>query len=251
MPWRETRDPYRILVSEIMLQQTQVERVMKFYPDFTRRFSNFRALAHARTSAVLKAWQGLGYNRRALNLQKLSRIVLEEFNGALPHGRGELESLPGIGPGTSGALRAFAWNKPEVFIETNIRRVFIHFFFPHRSKVTDERLKRYIESTLDWRNPREWYWALMDYGAMLGRTARAHTNPNRRSAHYARQPRFSGSDREIRGKLLKILLDEEKTSLQKIARKIGESDSRVMRIAKGLVREGFLKTEGKKAVSIA
>ncbi|MCL4527968.1 MAG: A/G-specific adenine glycosylase, partial [Chloroflexi bacterium] len=208
MPWRHTRDPYRIVVSEIMLQQTQVARVLKFYPVFIKKFPNFRALARARTPAVLAAWQGMGYNRRALALQKLSRIVLEKFNGRLPHGREELESLPGIGVATSGSIRAFAWDEPEVFIETNIRRVFIHFFFPRRMKVTDQELMRYIRRALPRTNVREWYWALMDYGAMLGSGAGiaqaafgGRANPNRRSARYRVQPRFAGSDRELRGML--------------------------------------------------
>ncbi len=243
MPWRRTHDPYQILVSEVMLQQTQASRVMKFYPDFIKKFPNFRVLARAETSEVLRAWQGLGYNRRALNLQKLSRVVLEIFNGKLPRERTELVKLPGVGEGTAGALRAFIWNEPEVFIETNIRRAFIHFFFPRRMRVTDAALKRYIERTLDRSNPREWYWALMDYGAMLGRTAKADENPNRRSAQYVRQPRFAGSDRELRGKLLKILLERKRISLEKAAQEFGESRARMKRVARNLAREGFLKRE--------
>ena len=243
MPWRATIDPYRILVSEVMLQQTQVSRVMKFYPDFIKKFPTFLVLARSRPSAVLKAWQGLGYNRRALNLQKLSRIVLEKFNGRLPQERNELEKLPGIGRGTSGALSAFAWNKPEVFIETNIRRVLIHFFFPKRLKVTDDMLERYIKSTLDRKYPREWYWALMDYGAMLGKTAGSKKNPNRRSAHYIKQSRFQGSDRELRGKLLSILLQKHRIPLHEVVKKTGVERDRVIKVIKDLAREGFLRNK--------
>jgi A/G-specific adenine glycosylase len=244
MPWRKTRDPYRILVSEIMLQQTQVSRVMKFYPNFIKQFPNFRALARARANTVLRAWQGLGYNRRALALHKLSMIVLEKFNGRLPRDRKALESLPGVGTGTSGAISAFAWNKREVFIETNIRRVFIHFFFPQRHGVTDDEVKRYTQSTLPRTNPREWYWALMDYGAMLGSAPKDHdraTNPNRRSAGYKKQAGFKGSDRELRGKILRLLLKKKRISPKTLSIEVGETLRRMRMIGNVLEKEGFIK----------
>jgi len=242
LPWRHTRDPYAILVSEIMLQQTQVTRVKSYYENFLKKFPNFRRLARAKKEEVLRAWQGLGYNRRALALWNLSRIVSREFNGNLPRTREQLEALPGIGRGTSGAVSAFAFNKPEVFIETNIRRVFIHFFFSATNegrasakKVTDDELARYIKSTLDVKNPREWYYALMDYGAMLGTSASASklasANPNRRSAHYKKQSPFKGSDREIRGKLLRSILAGNKPDIKSV---------RNRRVFAVLKKEGFL-----------
>ncbi len=167
LPWRHTGDPYAILVSEIMLQQTQVSRVEGYYNRFLKQFPNFRALARAKNSAILKAWQGLGYNRRAMFLKRAAEVVVEQYGGRLPGDRAALEALPGIGKGTSGSLMAFAFNKPEVFIETNIRRVFIHFFFPKKRRVTDAELERYIERSIDRKHPREWYWALMDYGAAM------------------------------------------------------------------------------------
>lgn len=239
MPWRRTRDPYRILISEIMLQQTQVARVVGFYEKFIKEFPDIKTLAQAKTANVLRAWQGLGYNRRALALQKLAKEVMEEHDGKLPRSREALESLPGIGPYTAGAIRAFAFNEPEVFIETNIRRVFIHFFFPLGStskkgdkKVTDAELRRYIERTLDRKNPREWYWALMDYGAILAKTPE---NPNRRSAHYMRQSKFAGSDREIRGKILREVLAKKKIPIAGLNKKILDQ----------LIREGFLVKNGR------
>lgn len=252
MPWRRTRDPYRILVSEVMLQQTQVVRVMRFYPHFIKQFPDFRSLARARTAAVLRAWQGLGYNRRTLALQRLSRIVLEKFNGRLPRDHGALESLPGVGKGTAGSVLAFAFNQPEVFIETNIRRVFIHFFFPRKKKVTDEALKRYIKRTLDAKNPREWYSALMDYGAMLRNSSGScggAADPNRRSAHYKRQNGFKGSDRELRGKILKVLLKNKEASLGILSRQTGGDISRVQKINLALEKEGFIR-QNKGSVSI-
>ena len=232
-----------------MLQQTQVGRVAGFYENFIKKFPNFRTLAQARTPDVLRAWQGLGYNRRALALQKLAKKVVEEYSGRLPKDMESLVELPGIGPYTAGAIRAFAFNEPEVFIETNIRRVFIHFFFPAASagakkprKVTDAALRRYIERTLDTANPREWYWALMDYGAMLGEAARVSAggaqNPNRRSAHYTRQSKFSGSDRELRGKILRELLIKRKMQMP-------STNTRISKVIAGLARDGFLLQRGR------
>ena len=239
LQWRHTHDPYRILVSEIMLQQTQVERVRTFYEKFIKRFPNFAALAKAKKSDVLGAWQGLGYNRRALALHKIAGIVMKKFAGKLPRERKALESLPGIGPYTAGATRAFAFGEPEIFIETNIRRVFIHFFFPRRKKVQDREIMPLIEKTLNRKNPREWYFSLMDYGAMLG--AAAKVNPNRRSAHYAKQSKFSGSDREIRGKILRLMLARKRMRMENFEKAIPQPKERIAKVLDALLREGFLK----------
>jgi A/G-specific adenine glycosylase len=239
MAWRRTKDPYRILVSEIMLQQTQVSRVAGFYKNFIKKFPNFRVLAHAKTSDVLIAWQGLGYNRRALALQNLAKEVVLKHKGKLPEDRELLISLPGIGPYTVGAIRAFAFNQPEIFIETNIRRVFIHFFFAGRARVTDAMLMRYIERTVDGKNPREWYYALMDYGAKLGISERA-MNPNRRSAHYSKQSTFAGSERELRGKILRFLIAKKKISPSGLSRQLGESSAKVKNTLAKLIQEGFI-----------
>ncbi len=251
LPWRRTRDPYRILVSEIMLQQTQVARVEGFYEKFIKQFPDFQALGKARTADVLRAWQGLGYNRRALGLRRLAKEVIEAHGGRLPRDRKALESLPGIGGYTAGALRAFAFGEPDIFIETNIRRAFIHFFFPRRRKVRDEEINAIHSRILknlkmkisgfragargDMRN---WYYALMDYGAMLGVTEKK--NPNRRSAHYARQSKFAGSDRELRGKILKIFLAKGRLSQRELAHILPAPEYRIARITQALAREGFL-----------
>jgi len=247
MPWRKTRDPYKILVSEVMLQQTQVGRVGPFYKNFIKKFPNFEKLANAKTSDVLRAWQGLGYNRRAIALQNLSKIVLEKFNGTLPRTRDALELLPGIGRGTSGSLMAFAWNEPVIFIETNIRRVFIHFFFSGQNMVTDNKIERYIKRTINKKRPREWYWAVMDYSAWLAVSPARRKqggNPNQRSAHYSKQSAFRGSDRELRGKILRTLLAKRKATLQTLARELNEAPRRVQKIIRGLSRDGFLGTIG-------
>lgn len=253
LPWRHTRDPYAIFVSEIMLQQTQVARVEKYYKTFLKQFPDFRALARARQSDVLAAWQGLGYNRRAMFLWRAAKVVVAEHGGRLPRDRAALESLPGIGKGTSGSLMAFAFNKPEVFIETNIRRVFIHFFFPKRRKVTDAELEHCIERSVDKRDPREWYWALMDYGAAMV-SARvvhdakisSHANPNRRSAHYKKQSLFAGSDRELRGKIVRSTLAAKKNRIctKELLEKLDISSIRFKKVVGGLEKEGFIIRKG-------
>lgn len=255
LPWRKTRDPYAILVSEVMLQQTQVSRVEGFYGRFLDKFPDFQTLAKAPRSEVLAAWQGLGYNRRALSLKRLAETVIREYKGKLPDDRAALERLPGIGKGTSGSLMAFAFNKPEPFIETNIRRAFIHHFFPRtRNGVTDGEIERYIQSTMDRAHPREWYWALMDYGAALGKTAKSiGSNPNRRSAHYKKQGLFRGSDRELRGRILRYLLSRKRMEgggvekgirRGRLAEVIGISgftrSPKVERVVSDLLREGFI-----------
>jgi len=254
LPWRHTRDPYAILVSEIMLQQTQVSRVEEYYKRFLKRFPSFRALARAKPRDVLKVWQGLGYNRRAMFLKRAAQIVVRDFGGRLPNNREALESLPGIGHGTSGSLIAFAFNKPEVFIETNIRRVFIHFFFKDAPRVTDEQLKRYIESSVDKKNPRQWYWALMDYGAAMpkmsaatsGKKAVRAVNPNRRSAHYKKQSLFAGSDRQLRGKILRSALSTSKNKIPatELFKILSISRERFKKVVGGLEKEGFIVRKG-------
>jgi A/G-specific adenine glycosylase len=241
LPWRHTRDPYAILVSEFMLQQTQVGRVEEYYREFIRRFPDVRTLARAKQGDVLKAWQGLGYNRRALFLKRSAEIIVKQYGGKLPRDRAALESLPGIGPGTSGALMAFAFNKPEIFVETNIRRVFIHFFFKKRKKVTDAELERYIERSVDRKNAREWYWALMDYGAVM-----KNANPNRRSAHYKKQSVFAGSDRELRGKIMRSTLSQKRNRLSAkgLLKTLAIPRERFIRIIRGLEREGFVVMKG-------
>ncbi|WP_292519410.1 A/G-specific adenine glycosylase [Methanoculleus sp.] len=237
LPWRQTTDPYRILVSEIMLQQTQVERVAVKYSEFLARFPDFETLARAPKSEVLLAWQGMGYNRRAIALQRTAERVVEEYGGRLPADVETLATFPGIGKATAAAICAYAFNMPVVYIETNIRRVFIHFFFQDREGVRDDEILPLVERALHRENPREWYSALMDYGTVLKkRTA----NPNRRSASYTRQSRFEGSDRQVRGRLLALILKEGSVTEAEAAARTGEDPGRVRRILADLAREGFV-----------
>jgi A/G-specific adenine glycosylase len=240
MPWRQTHDPYHILVSEIMLQQTQVERVMGKYGEFMAKFPDVATLARAPWPEVLAAWQGLGYNRRALALKRLAQEVMTAWGGVLPKTAEELRSLPGIGPATAGAVLAFAFGQPVAFIETNIRRVFLHFFFTGQNGVADREILPLVQETLDRDRVRDWYYALMDYGVKLKGEG---PNPNRRSAHYARQSPFAGSNREVRSLILKALIKGPVASLEKLAQKVDISPSRIRTALKQLQAEGFVVRE--------
>jgi len=237
LAWRHTSDPYQILVSEIMLQQTQVERVAVKFPEFIRAFPDFAALASASLEDILSVWQGMGYNRRAISLQKCAERVIREYHGRFPADIDTLATFPGIGRATASSIGAFAFSMPVVFIETNIRRVFIHFFFPHSPTVSDAEILPLVEQTLYRPDPRTWYWALMDLGSALKKTV---INPNRRSAHYTKQSPFEGSDRKIRGIILKILLTEHSLEEDELMVRLHEDSYRVARILRTLESEGFI-----------
>jgi A/G-specific adenine glycosylase len=235
--WRTVIDPYRVTVSEIMLQQTQTHRVEKKFELFIAAFPNFIKLAEAPLRDVLFQWQGLGYNRRALALHKIAQNVIAEHHGILPNNPETLIQFPGIGSATAASICAFAFNAPTVFIETNIRSVFIHFFFQGREHVSDKEIMPFIEESLDRENAREWYYALMDYGVALKKQM---PNPNRRSAHHARQSAFAGSDRQIRGQLIKLLLDQ-KLSLEELEQSLDKDPVRIKRSLQALIQEGLIK----------
>lgn len=210
MPWRETADPYRILVSEVMLQQTQVSRVIPKYEEFLKAFPTAQALAAAAPSAVLRLWQGLGYNRRALNLKKAAETICDQklgHKGRFPEDRDALIGLPGIGQSTAGAIMNFAFNKPTAFIETNIRAVFLYFFFKGSSSVSDTDIYALVEETIDSKRPREWFYALYDYGTMLKSTlGKERSALHKQSKHYSKQSAFKGSNRELRSSIVKHAL---------------------------------------------
>lgn len=202
LPWRKTRDPYKILVSEVMLQQTQVERVIPYYAEFLARFPNVRALSDAPLSEVLRAWQGLGYNRRAKHLHEAARTVVRDYDGGFPKTAAELEELPGVGPYTAGAVAAFAYNEDVEIIETNIRTVVMHHCFPDGEQIADADVRAVLKKAAPVGEARVWYWALMDYGSHLKRTG---VRINGRTKGYVKQKPFKGSTREVRGRILKTL----------------------------------------------
>lgn len=241
LPWRRSPTPYHVLVSEVMLQQTQVDRVIPKYREWLRAFPTIRRLARAPLRSVVAAWSGLGYNRRARFLWLAAHTVVKKYHGKLPRNVAELETLPGIGPATARSIAAFGYNQPTVFIETNIRSVYLHHFFPRSRDVADSRLLPLIEQTLDWQQPRRWYSALMDYGSDLKRTT---ANPSRRSKHHVRQSRFEGSDRQIRGAVLKRLITGSATRNQ--LRTLADTPKRADRVLDQLVNEKLLTRRGQR-----
>jgi len=240
LPWRETFDPYEILVSEIMLQQTQVDRVREKYREFLAAFPSFRELAAAQLSQVLSVWQGLGYNRRAVSLRLCAQTVVEQCAGSLPDEIRLLEVLPGIGPYTARAVAAFAFGVPTAFIETNIRSVFILHFFPGRACVRDSEILPLVDRALDRERPRDWYYALMDYGAMLKKT---RDNPSRMSAHHTRQSPFRGSNREKRSLILKSILAAPGISEAELVGALAAEAGTIAKNLQQLEREGFIRQE--------
>ncbi len=236
-PWRTTSDPYKILLSELMLQQTQVSRVLPKYQAFLEYWPTLSDLSKGSLTDILSLWRGLGYNRRALALKKIADISVERYEGTLPESQKELLSLPMVGPATSAALLAFAYGKPSLYLETNIRRVLIYFFYHERERVHDKDLYTLLDLVLDRENPKEWYYAFMDYGVYLKELV---PNPNRRSAHYTRQTKFENSNRQIRGELLTIFTERGAVSRDDILRILTFSSDRIDTCLDALVKEGFI-----------
>lgn len=236
--WRNVADPYKIVVSEIMLQQTQTYRVEQKYEQFVAELSTFEHLADAPLRTVLSLWQGLGYNRRALYLQQIAKKVINEYDGQLPNNPTILETFPGIGKATAASICAFAFNRPTVFIETNIRTVFIHSFLSQQVSIADKSIMPLIEQTLDKLKPREWYYALMDYGVLL---KKSYPHIAKKSAHYSKQSKFEGSNRQIRGLIIKILTEKGNASWGTLASIIKSKQDRIENILQQLCDEGLIK----------
>lgn len=237
LPWRNTKDPYRIMVSEIMLQQTQVERVIAYYEEWLKKFPTVRVLAKASLGDVLRTWQGLGYNRRGKMLHMASKEIVEKYKGIVPKSVEELESLPGIGPYTARAIATFAFDARTVFIETNIRTVITHHFFPRKKKVDDKELIKILEKALPRRNMREWYYALMDYGSYLKRNG---VRINNRAKGYTKQSIFEGSGRQARGAILKALVFGPRDT-EFLLKLLGPSrKEQVQKQLASLVKEGMI-----------
>jgi A/G-specific adenine glycosylase len=242
LPWRKTKNPYRILVSEVMLQQTQAERVIPKYESFLKKFPSLTSLAKASLGEILREWQGLGYNRRAKMLHECAKEIIKKFRGRTPKSYEELMELPGVGSYTAGAVMAFAFNTPVPIIETNIRAVILHHFFGDRTDVGDKEIMHYIERTLDKKSPQEWYYAMMDYGAFI---KKEYGNPNGRSKHYTKQSTFKGSDRQIRGAIVRMLTGGGKTR-KKLHAELPFDAQRIDEQVERLIEEGMIRFSMKK-----
>jgi len=260
MPWRRDTRPYYVLVSELMLQQTQVDRVIPKFQAFIKEFPNERSLAEASLAEVLKFWQGLGYNRRAKFLHEAVKMIVNQYDGVFPENEADLLKLPGVGKNTAGAICAYAFNRPSLFVETNIRTVYIHHFFNDQFEVDDKQITEKMKETVSWAKgkeqpdkfshkfdgarrktvglsyePRAFYWALMDYGSWLKANGVRNTS---RSKHYRKQAPLKGSLREARGAILRHLTtqDMKVAELQKV---VNMSD-RFTAAVDGLIRDGLI-----------
>ncbi len=240
MPWRQDTHPYYVLVSEIMLQQTQVDRVIPKFEAFIATFPDIQTLANASLAEVLTLWSGLGYNRRAKFLHEAAKKIKTEFNGEFPETQEGLISLPGVGVNTAGAVLAYSFNQPVVFIETNVRTVYFHHYFEDSSNVSDKELREIVEATVDTEHPREWYWAIMDYGSYLKRQGAGR---NDQSRHYRKQSALKGSIREVRGQIIKQLTGRD-MELKEL-RQVLAADDRFPDALAGLTKDGLVKeTDG-------
>jgi len=237
-------DPYKVMVSELMLQQTQVNRVLTKYVEFLEKFPTVQALASASLGDVLIAWQGLGYNRRAKFLWQAAQMVVNDLGGQFPQGQKELTALPGVGMNTAGAIMAYAYDRPVAFIETNIRTIYIHHFFNDQTDVPDKAIEELVRrslpqdgqgSVISGSGARQWYWALMDYGTHI---KQLHGNKSRASKSYVKQSPFEGSKRKVRGAVLRHLSQRPET-LEMLAEL--ESDPRLAEVLQDLEREGMVR----------
>lgn len=245
LPWRlpdrsGALDPYAIWVSEIMLQQTQVSRVILKYRLFLRQFPTASALAAAPLAEVLIAWQGLGYNRRAQFLWRAARQVVDQFAGVVPQTVPELVQLPGVGTNTAGAIMAYAYNQSAVFVETNVRTVYMHHFFGDQTGVSDTAIIAVLAQTLDRDNPRQFYWALMDYGSNLKASGIRNVQ---QSKHYTKQSRFEGSVRQLRGRILRLLAARSWPAAELLAEL---ADERSQQVLAQLVQEELIVWSGRR-----
>lgn len=232
MPWRDEPTLYHVLVSEIMLQQTQVDRVREKYAQFLARFPDVETLAGATLADVLVTWQGLGYNRRAKFLHEAAKIIARD--GA-PRSQAALMALPGVGKNTAGAIMNYVYEQPTPFIETNIRTVYFHHFYPDGEVISDMALERIVIETMDREYPREWFWALMDYGTWLKKQAGGRLKQSR---HYKKQAPLKGSVRELRGELLRMLA--ARACPEAKLRERFSTDARFVRAFTGLQRDGLV-----------
>ncbi len=235
--WRRTTDPWAILVSEVMLQQTQTARVEPLFDAWMSRFPLAKNVADAGMAELYEAWKGLGYNSRAMRLRETARICVADYGGLPPSNEKLLLQLPGVGRYTARAVLAFAWNIPSSFLETNIRAALIFHFFDGAEKITDRELESVAETVMVRDDARRWYYALMDYGAWL---KKQEPNPARKAAVYAKQSTFQGSVRQARGALLRLLGERGTASLSWIAAESGIEYNRLQLAANGLARDGIL-----------
>lgn len=232
LPWRKTTDPYKILLSEVMLQQTQVSRVIEYYTQWTSRWPTIESLAEASQKDVLRAWMGLGYNRRAIHLHQAARAISKTFDGDVLKAMNSYDEVPGIGPYTSRAVQIFSSNADIVTVDTNIRRILIHEFLLSEN-LSPKVLWLLAERCLPSGRSREWHNALMDYGALLMTSRKTGIRP------LAIQSRFKGSDRQIRGIVIRSLL-QHPSPLSELEKITNVNTIRLKKILNKMIQESLI-----------
>lgn len=236
LPWRKTTNPYYILLSEIMLQQTQVDRVIEKYNLFTNKYPNIQDLANANTAQLIKDWSGLGYNRRVIFLQKCAQAVLKEYQGKMPTTCEELLGLPGIGPYTAAAICSFAYNHEVPCIDTNIRRVLIHEL-KLKETIDQKELREIAKNAIPKNKSREWHNALMDYGSSVLTVKKTGIKP------IGKQPKFKDSRRYYRGQVLKMLKENKSVTIPLLKKVFAKIENEIKDILKDLQRDGLIIVE--------
>lgn len=232
MPWRDEPTFYYVLVSEVMLQQTQVTRVLVKFTEFIEEFPTIEDLAAASLADVLRVWQGLGYNRRAKYLHEAAKQIVSQGQ---PANLDALTQLPGIGRNTAAAMMNYVYEVPTAYVETNIRTVMFHHFFANSTNVIDKEVLEMVDKTIEHESPREWFWALMDYGSDLKSKGYGRLDV---SKHYKKQAPLKGSIREVRGKII-ALLAQGRVSETTLLEQAG-GDDRYSRAIEGLLADGLI-----------
>ncbi len=244
LPWRHTSDPYAILVSEVMLQQTQVSRVLEKYEAFLGKYPTVFDLADAPTSGIIRDWKGLGYNRRALYLHRGALIVVEKYKGIFPESEAELLSIPGIGKYTARAILVFAFRHTVAMVDTNIRKIITHFFYDGRTQsesVIWETAKRLVPKGKSW----EWHQALMDYGAL--ELWKQTGNNTARSIKRTSTVPFRQTNRFLRGRILdalRVCPRSDSELVSEMAQICKRPESVVRDAVSALIREGLCEQTG-------
>ncbi len=233
LPWRKTTNPYYILLSEIMLQQTQVDRVIQYYHRWTTKWPHVVDLARADRREVLQEWMGLGYNNRAINIHKAAQKIIESYNGDVIAAMKNYKDIPGVGPYISHAVRIFSGNEDTVTVDTNIRRILIHEFHLHK-KISDNELWDIAEHCLPKGKSRDWHNALMDYGATLLTSRKTGIRPK------TQQSPFEGSDRQIRAQIIRHLLNNVSVEFSEICSRFSIEKNRLDKIIYSLIKDGLV-----------
>lgn len=246
LPWRHTSDPYSVLVSEIMLQQTQVSRVVDKYTQFLHVFPDIHTLADASKAEVIRLWKGLGYNRRALYLKRAAEVLWTSYEGQFPQSEDVLRTLPGIGKYTARAVLVFSFRRDVAMVDTNIRNIITDFFYDgirQKESVIEQKASELVPPGKSW----EWHQALMDYGALeLSKRRKISARIIRKTTMPIP---FRGTQRFLRGRILDLIREEpmsQKRLITLITKTYGKNTDKIHTAISDMVREGLLtRREGK------